>query len=65
MSPEKAQEMIDGGWKAPQKVTEYIATSFKKTEEERMKGEKDKTGVDTGLKAINPGEWHQGSCLCG
>ncbi|MEO8581636.1 MAG: leucine--tRNA ligase [Patescibacteria group bacterium] len=35
-------------------VQTYIDQSFKKTEEERKIGEKEKTGVDTGLKVINP-----------
>ncbi len=37
-----------------QKVQEYITLAYKKTEEDRKIGEKDKTGVDTGLKIINP-----------
>ncbi len=36
------------------KVSEYLELAFKKTEEERQIGEKNKTGVDTGLKVINP-----------
>lgn len=35
-------------------VTAYLEKAAKKTEEERKIGEKDKTGVDTGLKVINP-----------
>lgn len=35
-------------------VEAYVEQSFKKTEEERKIGEKDKTGVDTGLKVLNP-----------
>ncbi|KUK78993.1 MAG: Leucine--tRNA ligase, partial [Microgenomates bacterium 39_7] len=35
-------------------VEEYLDQAFKKTEEERRIGEKDKTGVNTGLMAINP-----------
>lgn len=35
-------------------VEEYLDQAFKKTEEERRIGEKDKTGVNTGLVAINP-----------
>lgn len=37
-----------------QTVQNYIDKSFKKTEEERKIGEKEKTGVDTGIKVINP-----------
>lgn len=35
-------------------VAEYLENSFKKTEEQRKIGEKDKTGVDTGIRIINP-----------
>ncbi len=35
-------------------VQRYMDQAFKKTEEERRIGEKDKTGVFTGLKVINP-----------
>jgi len=35
-------------------VQGYIDQAFKKTEEERRVGEKEKTGVNTGLKLINP-----------
>lgn len=35
-------------------VTAYIEQAGKKTEEQRKIGEKDKTGVDTGLRAVNP-----------
>lgn len=35
-------------------VKEYISASFKKTEEERKIGEKDKTGVYTGIQCTNP-----------
>ena len=35
-------------------VAKYIASAFKKTEEQRQIGEKDKSGAETGLFAINP-----------
>ncbi|MBU2542943.1 class I tRNA ligase family protein [Patescibacteria group bacterium] len=35
-------------------VKQYLEQALRKTEEERQIGEKDKTGVDTGLKAVNP-----------
>lgn len=35
-------------------VQEYLDQAKKKTEEQRKIGEKDKTGVDTGLRVINP-----------
>ncbi len=37
-----------------QEVAKYLDQAFKKTEEERRIGEKDKSGVNTGLLAINP-----------
>ncbi len=36
------------------RVAAYIESAFRKTEEERKIGEKDKTGIDTGLQAVNP-----------
>jgi leucyl-tRNA synthetase len=36
------------------KITEYINKSLSRTKEDRVKTEKQKTGVDTGIKAINP-----------
>ncbi len=60
VSPEKYKEMGLAGLiaeTAPHKAEEvsaYIDKAFKKTEEERQVGEKDKTGVDTGLTALNP-----------
>jgi leucyl-tRNA synthetase len=54
VAPEVAQEWVNNGWEAPNVVSEYVTSAFKKTEEERRVGEKDKTGVDTGLKVINP-----------
>lgn len=57
MSPEKFTELNlskiqDARHK--KQTEEYIQNSLKKTEEVRKIGEKNKTGVDTGLKVINP-----------
>ncbi len=57
ISPEKFKELELGEFvpaAKQQKVAAYIKQAFKKTEEERRIGEKDKTGVDTGLRVINP-----------
>lgn len=54
VAPEVAQKWMDAGWRAPDSVVEYVAKAFKKTEEERRVGEKEKTGVDTGLRVVNP-----------
>ncbi|MBU0578745.1 leucine--tRNA ligase [Patescibacteria group bacterium] len=57
ISPEKFKQ-LNLVKQVPEKrcgqVEQYINQAFKKTEEERQIGERDKTGVDTGLKAINP-----------
>lgn len=57
ISPEKFRQMemtqhMDQAH--TQEVAKYLDQAFKKTEEERRIGEKDKSGVDTGLLAINP-----------
>ncbi|MEA2056490.1 MAG: leucine--tRNA ligase [Patescibacteria group bacterium] len=57
ISPEKFKEFELEKYLAKDKfdeVEKYIKQAFKKTEEERQIGEKDKTGVNTGLKVINP-----------
>lgn len=57
MAPERFQQ-LDLIQTVPAKrramVAEYIDRAFHKTEEERKIGEKDKTGVDTGLTVVNP-----------
>jgi leucyl-tRNA synthetase len=56
LSPEKFREMkLDAQLSDENKeaVKEYVEASFKKTEEERKIGEKNKTGVDTGLEVVN------------
>lgn len=35
-------------------VADYVESAFHKTEEERKIGEKNKTGIDTGLQVLNP-----------
>lgn len=57
IAPEKFEQMnllakVDTSKKAA--VEAYLEEAKKKTEEERRIGEKNKTGVDTGLKAVNP-----------
>ena len=57
ISPEKFLELnlLDTlDLEKQEEVREYIDASFRKTEEDRQKGLKNKTGVDTGLHAINP-----------
>lgn len=57
IAPEKFQELglmsvVSDDLK--QSVESYLVAAQKKTEEERKIGEKDKTGVNTGLTLINP-----------
>lgn len=54
VAPEVARTWMNNGWEAPNQVKDYVERAFKKTEEERRVGEKEKTGVDSGLKVINP-----------
>ncbi len=57
VSPEKFVELgLDGVQPEANKeaCAEYLKASSKKTEEERKIGEKNKTGVDTGLFVVNP-----------
>ncbi len=55
ISPEIAKKWIDVGWKTSPKITEYIKKAFSKKELERLEGNREKTGVDSGITAINPG----------
>ena len=54
IAPELAKKWIDLGWKAGAGIQDYIAKSLNKKELDRLEGIGDKTGVDTGIKAINP-----------
>lgn len=54
VSPELAQSWIDVGWDAGDQVKTYIKESLQKKEFERAAEDRDKTGVDAGITAINP-----------
>lgn len=54
VSPEVAQEWMNVGWQASDAVKEYVTQSLAREEIERSAEGKEKTGVDTGIKAINP-----------
>ncbi len=54
ISPEVAQKWIDAGWNTSEEVQKYILTALKQDEIARTSNEKEKTGVDTGVIAINP-----------
>ena len=54
VSPKKVKEWITAGFEASKAVVEYIEKSLSKSEQQRLEEVKDKTGVDTNVKAINP-----------
>ncbi len=57
ISPEKFQELKLEQYVKQDKneaIQDYIKQAFDKTEEERRIGEKDKSGIKTGLLALNP-----------
>lgn len=54
VSPEIVKGWIDEGWKASESVSEYVNKSLAKTEQMRLEEAGEKTGIDTGLKAVNP-----------
>lgn len=54
VAPEIAKDWIEAGWEAGNEVMEYVERSLQKSEQSRLEEEKQKTGVATGLHAINP-----------
>ncbi len=54
VSPEVAQKWISVGWNASDEVRAYIDGALKRDETERTDNAREKTGVDTGVKAVNP-----------
>lgn len=55
VSPELAKQWIGVGWQVTPEVKKYVEKSLRGRELERVeRAAKDKTGVDTGVKAINP-----------
>lgn len=54
VSPEVAQKWIDVGWQASEVARAYVEASLKREEMDRTAEGKEKTGVDTGVVAINP-----------
>ncbi|MEK7582749.1 MAG: class I tRNA ligase family protein [Patescibacteria group bacterium] len=53
ISPELAKKWLDVGWQANDKVKKYVSEALTKRELERLE-QKEKTGVDAGIVAINP-----------
>jgi leucyl-tRNA synthetase len=54
VSPELAQAWIKAGWKAPQTVYHYIEGALRRSEIERQDTDRSKTGVNSGITALNP-----------
>ncbi|HZZ99756.1 MAG TPA: leucine--tRNA ligase [Candidatus Paceibacterota bacterium] len=52
-SPEVVKKFMEMGGEMSEEVRKYVETSLNKTELERQES-KEKTGVDTGIKVINP-----------
>ena len=50
ISPELAKEWVDAGWEAPEEVKKHVAEALRNRGEEQ----KEKTGVFSGISAINP-----------
>ena len=53
ISPELAKKWLDVGWQAGDEVEKYIQQALSRRELERME-EKEKTGVNSGIKALHP-----------
>ncbi|OGD70318.1 leucine--tRNA ligase [Candidatus Collierbacteria bacterium RIFCSPHIGHO2_02_FULL_49_10] len=54
ISPEKVLESIGRGKQFFMEVRSYVNEAVNKSEQTRLEGEKEKTGVNTGLVAVNP-----------
>ena len=54
VSPELAKKWLDVGWQASAEVKAYIEKSLKGKMIERLARGGDKTGVDAGIRAVNP-----------
>ncbi len=53
-APEKVNEWMAMGFPGNEEVKKYVEEALIKTEEERATSDKEKTGVVTGLMAVNP-----------
>lgn len=54
ISPELALEWIRSGWKAPAEVKKYAVQAVEGRADADEAEEKEKTGVDSGVRAVNP-----------
>jgi len=54
IAPEMAEAWMKNGWEPSKEVKEYVAMASRRSDQERAGMEREKTGVSSGLKAINP-----------
>jgi leucyl-tRNA synthetase len=54
VAPELVKGWMDQGQAFSEEVKAYVTASLQKSEQSRLEGEKEKTGVDTGLTVTNP-----------
>src|SRR3989338_142611 len=54
VSPELAKKWLDAGWQVNDSVKKYINDSLNKKELDRLAEAGDKTGIDSGIRAVNP-----------
>ncbi|MDP2671071.1 MAG: leucine--tRNA ligase [bacterium] len=54
ISPETVKSWLEVGWKASDEVKSYVEESLNKTEITRQEEGKDKTGIDSEIKAVHP-----------
>jgi leucyl-tRNA synthetase len=59
ISPELAQKWLEMGWQASDEVRVYVELALKRSEIERSAENREKTGVATGVTAINPANQKQ------
>lgn len=54
ISPERAKLWLDVGWQAPDAVRSYVELAIVRVDVDRADGEKEKTGIATGVSALHP-----------
>jgi len=54
VAPEIVKDWIEQGEVLSDEVSKYVEQALQKSEQARLEGEKEKTGIDTGFRVINP-----------
>jgi len=54
IAPETVTQWMKHGWVPSKEVVEYSENAISKSQQSRLEGEKDKTGIKTDLLAVNP-----------